>query len=369
MKKVLIISNIPSPYRTALFRYLQKEQQDYRFQVLYTSRSEADRAWSAQEKLEDTFFQDSRVLSVKGGEVGGTATRFIHIPRGLGAVLNKLRPDILIGSEYNVSAVQAYFWARRHRVPYINLTDGTLHSETYIGKVQKLTRKLIISGADGFLASSTRAKEKLLHWGAAEDKITVSYLTVPLEPFLNLERRPEPGRILFVGRISHEKGLDLLVRALAEVKTPCRLRVVGNDVGGEQARIQTLIRELGLEDRVEFLGYWEGEPLLEEYRKCTLLAVPSRSDCFGLVMVEAACAGVPVLASCYADGAPDILTAGENGLTADPLDLAAFGKALEEMLTGDFPAEKYRASLGEKFSFREAARGYVRAVRRVEGET
>mgnify|MGYP006992366608 CR=1 FL=1 len=42
MKKVLIISNIPSPYRTALFRYLQTEQRDYRFQVLYTSRAEAD---------------------------------------------------------------------------------------------------------------------------------------------------------------------------------------------------------------------------------------------------------------------------------------------------------------------------------------
>ena len=95
------------------------------------------------------------------------------------------------------------------------------------------------------------------------------------------------------------------MRALAEVKTSCRLRVVGNDVGGEQARVQTLIRELGLEDRVEFLGYREGELLLEEYSKCALrLAVPSRSDCFGLVMVEAACAGVPVLASKYADGGP-----------------------------------------------------------------
>ena len=75
MKKVLIISNIPSPYRTALFRYLQTQQKDYRFQVLYTSRAEADRAWSTQQELEDTFFQDSKVLSVKGGEVGGTATR------------------------------------------------------------------------------------------------------------------------------------------------------------------------------------------------------------------------------------------------------------------------------------------------------
>ena len=367
MKKVLIISNIPSPYRTALFRYLQNDQRDYRFQVLYTSHTEADRAWSAQEKLEDTFFQDSKVLSVKGGEVGGTATRFIHIPKGLWGMLNQIRPDVIIGSEYNLSAVQAYLWAKGHRVPYINLTDGTLHSETYIGRIQKFTRKLIISGSDAYLASSTRAKEKLLHWGAKEDKIVLSFLTVPLEPYLGLERQPEPGRILFVGRISHEKGLDLLVRALAETKESAHLRVVGNDVGGEQAQVENLVKELGLEHRVEFLGYREGEALLEEYRKCALLAVPSRSDCFGLVMVEAACAGVPVLASCYADGAPDILTEGKNGLTADPFDAKAFGQAIDKMLKMDLNAEEYRAPLGEKFSFREAAQGYIQAVKRAEG--
>lgn len=369
MKKVLIISNIPSPYRTALFRYLQKEQSDYHFQVLYTSRAEADRAWSTREDLEDTFFQASKVLSVKGGEVGGTATRFIHIPKGLGAMLNQISPDVIIGSEYNLSAVQAYLWAKRRRVPYINLTDGTLHSETYIGRVQKLTRRPIISGSDAFLASSTRAREKLLHWGAREDKITVSYLTVPLEPYLGLERRPEPGRVLFVGRISHEKGLDLLVRALAETKEPCCLRVVGNDVGGEEAQVRSLIQELGLEKKVEFLGYREGEALLEEYRKCALLAVPSRSDCFGLVMVEAACAGVPVLASQYADGAMDILTEGKNGFTVDPFDASAFGKMLDKMLKTSFDTEGYRAPLGEKFSFREAAQGYMQAVRIAEGGT
>lgn len=368
MKKVLIISNIPSPYRTALFSYLQKSQKKDRFQVLYTSQREADRVWSTQEGLEDTFFQDARVLSVKGGEVGGTATRFIHIPKGLGSTLRRLAPDIVIGSEYNLSAVQAFLWAKSRHIPYINLTDGTLRSETYIGKIQRLTRKLIISGSDAFLASSTKAKEKLLAWGAAENKIFISYLTVPAAPYLNLERQAEPGRILFVGRISHEKGLDLLVRALAKTKESCRLRVVGNDVGGEQAKVEALVRELGLTDRVEFLGYREGEALLAEYRKCALLAVPSRSDCFGLVMVEAACAGVPITASIYADGAYDIITPGENGLMADPEDAEAFSTMLDKMLKTPMDAGKIRSALGEKFSFQNAARGYLQAVEMAEGE-
>ena len=368
MKKVLIISNIPSPYRTALYAYLQKEQTKYRFQILYTSRREADRAWSTQEELSDTFFQDSKVVSVKGGEVGGTATRFIHIPRGLGSMLNRLSPDVIIGSEYNLSAVQALLWARRRHIPYINLTDGTLHSETYIGAVQKLTRRLIISGADAYLASSTKAKEKLLHWGAKEEEIVVSFLTVPVEPYAKLERKPEPGRLLFVGRISHEKGLDLLIRALAQMKQDCCLNVVGNDVDGEQAKVEALVRELGLESRVTFLGYREGEALLSEYRACTALVVPSRSDCFGLVMVEAACAGVPIGASVYADGAYDILTPGENGLLADPEDAEAFARMLDTLLKAPMNGEGHRAALADKFSFRKAAQGYLDAVKIAEGE-
>ena len=78
-------------------------------------------------------------------------------------MLKNLNPDVIIGSEYNLSAVQTFLWAKGRGIPYINLTDGTLRSETYIGRIQKLTRKLIISRSDGFLASSTKAKEKLLH--------------------------------------------------------------------------------------------------------------------------------------------------------------------------------------------------------------
>ena len=112
MKKVLIISNIPSPYRTALFSYLQETQTEYRFQILYTSRKESDRAWTQNtEGLKHTYFQSSRVLSVKGGETGGTATRFIHIPKGLRGMLKNLNPDVIIGSEYNLSAVQAFLWS------------------------------------------------------------------------------------------------------------------------------------------------------------------------------------------------------------------------------------------------------------------
>lgn len=368
MKNVLIISNIPAPYRTALFSYLQENRKEFRWQVLYTSHREGDRAWNVEETgLKDTVFLKSRVLTVKGGQVGGTASRFIHIPYGLGKELSRIRPDVIIAGEYNLSAVQALFWAKAHRVPFVNMTDGTLRSESYIGFVQKLTRRMIISGADSFLASGTKAAEKLLHWGAEEARIAVAYLTVDTAPFLKLSRQPEPGRLLYVGRISREKGLDLLVQALSLVKTKCLLRIAGNDVGGEQAKIQALAEQLGVADRIVWLGYRQGEALLEEYSRAAVLAVPSRSDCFGLILVEAACAGLPVAASCYADGAYDVISSGVNGRIADPEDPEAFAACLERMLLKPLPAETLRAQTAEKFSFSAVAEGYVRAVEIAEG--
>ena len=367
MKHILIIVNIPAPYRAAQFRCLRETFPDWRVSVLYTGRSEADRVWQTETEEKDTYFLNSRVLSVKGGEVGGTATRFVHLPRGLLKKLDELQPDVVIASEYNLSAVQALFWAKAHRVPYVNMTDGTLHSESYIGLVQKLTRRMIISGADSFLASGSRAADKLRYWGAEDGQIAIAYLTVDTAPFLKLQRHPEEGRLLYVGRISREKGLDLLVQALAQMKQTGILYVAGNDVGGEQANIRALAERLGVADRIRWLGYREGEALWEEYSRAAILAVPSRSDCFGLILVEAACAGLPVAASCYADGAYDVLTSGVNGRIADPENPAAFAACLDGMLAKPLDAEKLRTAAAEKFSFRAGAEGYARAVELAEG--
>ena len=367
MKHVCIISNIPSPYRSGQFACLRSCFPEWKVSVLYTGKIEADRVWETEEETENTYFLQSKVLNVKGGEVGGTATRFVHLPRGLFKMLDGLKPDVVIAGEYNLSAVQALFWAKAHGVPFVNMTDGTMHSESYIGFVQKLTRRMIISGADSFLASGTKAAEKLMHWGAEEARIAVAYLTVDTVPFLKLTRRPEPGRLLYVGRISREKGLDLLVQALALVKTECLLRIAGNDVGGEQEKIQALAEKLGVADRIAWLGYRQGEALLEEYSRASVLAVPSRSDCFGLILVEAACAGLPVAASCYADGAYDVIISGVNGRIADPENPEAFAACLERMLQKPLPAETLRAQTAEKFSFAAGAQGYARAVEIAEG--
>lgn len=108
--------------------------------------------------------------------------------------------------------------------------------------------------------------------------------------------------LLFVGRIQPLKGPDVAIRALHEVaRTDAQLIVVGGASGlegdAETERAHLLVAELGLEDRVQFVPPQPHHILSSYYRAADVVVVPSRSESFGLVALEAAACGVPVVAS------------------------------------------------------------------------
>ena len=108
--------------------------------------------------------------------------------------------------------------------------------------------------------------------------------------------------LLFVGRIQPLKGLDVAVRALAALGRPDATLVVvggasGADGGAEVDRITKLVAELGLTDRVRFVDPVPHHLLSTYYRAADVCLVPSRSESFGLVALEAAACGTPVVAA------------------------------------------------------------------------
>ena len=122
--------------------------------------------------------------------------------------------------------------------------------------------------------------------------------------------------LLFVGRIQPLKGVDVAVRALAELHRPDALLLVvggasGLDGGGEVARVLQLIDELGVRDQVRFVEPQPHHILSTYYRAADVVVVPSRSESFGLVALEAAACGVPVVASAVGG----LLTLVDDGLT------------------------------------------------------
>lgn len=358
-KKVVFITNIPSPYRVDMFYYIQTKISELDFSVIYTSTGDANRQWSVeQDKIRKSYFLKSKVIHIKND----MDVRSIHIPSRIAPVLNKIKPEAVIAMEYNPAALKSLVWCKLHKVPFIHLTDGTLYSERDIGRVQKWARRIICKYADAFIASSTRSKEKLMAWGVDEKEIFVSLLTEDITRFADMVRESIPGRILYVGSMVKRKGLDLLIDALGDVEKEYELRIVGNGTEKECEQLKKLAIEKGVDQYIVWCGFKEGKALIDEYRRAQVFVLPTREDCYGLVLLEAMCSGLPVVASKYADGAYDIVRDGVNGYIVDPYDKKELASAINKAMGEKKFYENSNGSFYEGFLFKNTVQGYLEAI-------
>lgn len=360
MKRVVIITNIPAPYRVDFFDYLQKNYKDFEFTIIYSSRNEDNRKWDIdQEKMKNSVFLDSKTLKIKKRY----DNYYLHIPVGVCKVLNKIKPDVVVGSEYNPTILQALYYCKSKKVPFVSWTDGTLFSERNRNFVQKFLRRFVVSKADTYIASSTKSKEAQIFYGADEKKCHISYLAVDVEKYIQAPQGKGTGKILCVGSLIERKGVDLLLQALARVNTSYSLYIAGD--GEQKNTLMELSKELKISERVHFLGQLNRAELLKHYAESDLFVFPTREDCFALVILEAICADLPIVCSKYADGAYDLIEENVNGLIVDPYDAEEFAAAIEKVLSDEPLRKRMQEQSGEileKFRFANIAKGYMEAI-------
>ncbi|EYB66761.1 hypothetical protein DEIPH_ctg076orf0021 [Deinococcus phoenicis] len=186
---------------------------------------------------------------------------------------------------------------------------------------------------------------------------------VPLENLTPAElKRPA---IVTVGAVSERKGSDLLIEAfrrVAPAHPEAQLYFVG---GRDWPAAEELARASGVGGRIHFVGF---EPQPQRYLLgADIFAFPSRQEPFGLVLLEAREAGLPIVAS-DVDGIPEALSGGRAGLLIPPADPTSLAAALDSLLSSAAQREEWtaRARLGiEAFSVERMHREYLNVYREV----
>ncbi|HLN65169.1 MAG TPA: glycosyltransferase family 4 protein [Symbiobacteriaceae bacterium] len=218
------------------------------------------------------------------------------------------------------------------------------------GLAKKAAVKLF---ADRIVAVSEAVKRALVAQGADPGRIRVIPGGVDLAPYR--EAGPlVPGVVGSLGRLQTEKGFDILLKAMQELKGEARLLLGGE--GLLEQELADMVTQLDITDSVDLLGFVKDVPGFHD--RIGLYVLASRSEGLGLVVVEAMAAGRPVVAT-RVGGVPEVVVDGETGLLVPPEDPGALAAAIRRLLRDPALAQRMgqagRRRAGELFSDRRMA--------------
>jgi glycosyltransferase involved in cell wall biosynthesis len=180
-------------------------------------------------------------------------------------------------------------------------------------------------------------------------------------------REWHPPRLLFVGRIVYQKGLDLLLEALGSLQSlPWQLTVVGD--GSQCELLKAQAQRLGISERIRFLGWLDTTQLLPEYQQANLFVFPSRHEGMPNAILEAMACGLPVIASKIAGNEELVVPASEitcgTGILFPPEDINALRVALQTVLNDVnlrmVMGEAARQRVEQAYTWRGVAEQYMK---------
>jgi len=266
----------------------------------------------------------------------------LGLPRLLAGELAAFDPDVVHLHLPNPLAC----WAWR-RVAAAARRQGSVLAVWYHADIvrQRLGGRLVgplvgrcLADAAGICVSSASLREGARALAAHRHRVRVMPFGIDPAPYLAAEPDGE-GPLLFVGRLVRYKGLEVLLDAMAGLPD-ARLDIVGT--GPRRAALAAQIGALGLASRVRLLGEVPDAELPALLAQSRALVLPSRdrSETFGLILLEAMAAGLPLVTSELATGVRELNRPGETGWTAAPGAAGALRRALAEVLAD--PAEARR---------------------------
>jgi glycosyltransferase involved in cell wall biosynthesis len=313
-----LLTEIPAPYRIPLFNALA-ERVD--LHALFLARSDPRRPF--YELHDDEWRFAHRVLRGRSLRRG---SRWLVLSRGVLRELRRLRPDAIgVGGWHQPAFWMALAHARARRVPLLVWVESTSRDARSEALPLRLARRSMIRWASGFFVPGEAAADYVRSFGVEERRIAIAPNAIDATLFgrAAVDRSRRNGcTFLYAGRLDAEKGLDVLLRAFERV--PGQLIVAGS--GRDEDRLRALASE-----RVRFVGPLDRDELVSLYAEADAFVLPSRSEPWGMVLNEAAAAGLPLIATEEAGAARDLVEEGINGFRVPAGDEEALATALRRI--------------------------------------
>jgi glycosyltransferase involved in cell wall biosynthesis len=233
--------------------------------------------------------------------------------------------------------------AKEFGIPYVLSPRGMLVPELIAARSAAVKRTWIrwietrnLSGAARLHVTSDTERLDLERCGLA--LAPVSVIANGTEVPDTVGRAPIARRVLFLGRLSWKKNLDALVRAVAALPE-CGLTLAGPDDEGLEPHLSRLASELGIEERVRFVGQADAEQKVRLFVQAACAVLPSINENFGNVVLEAMAHGCPVVVS-PGVGSRSVVEASGGGLVASGSDAQSLQVALAALLENPEGAEE-----------------------------
>lgn len=332
MKKVLYVSNIEVPYRVRFFNGLSYYCD---LTVLYERKRSGsrDKKWTESEK---SHFKREYMGGINIGQENSFSLKAAF------RVLKKY-DSIIIGC-YN-SPVQMLMIAllRIFRKPYILNFDGEVFAD---GKgLKNSLKRFFIRGAEKYLVAGNESGEGVKRITGNKKVIPYYFSSLSKDELAlnsNKKGERENNTVLVVGQFLDVKGLDVALKAAAMNKS-IKYKFIG--MGN---RTEQFIEKFGTDklENVEAIPFLCKEELEKEYKSCSAFVLPSRQECWGLVINEAASFGTPIVSTWGSGAAVEFLAKDYPQYLAVPGDEKSLYNAINALLESD--TEEYSRYLIEK---------------------
>ena len=313
---------------------------------------------------------------------GSTVRNLIASIGPLARLIDQIKPDVVC-PVLTLTTLPAILAASRatHRAKVVLSIQNALSVEVYeqrtpLALVQRWLIARLWPRVDGIIALSQGVAADIRRYVPhVADRVTVVHnCGKPMDrerarALAALPERPRDRHVLVaVGRLTRQKDYPTMFAALQRVKTqpPPLLRVLGT--GDEEAALRALVKDQGLEDQVEFLGF--RDDALSHMRVADAFVLSSRWEGFANVIVEAMAMGTAVVATDCPHGPAEIITDEVNGRLVPVQDADALASAIDAVLGDD--AERARlAAAGNRraddFGVEAIAAQYAQAFRAFAG--